>query len=123
MINSRKLSDLRADVRANAELLLAERERVRQERLRMWREQTGGAVPFEEWQLRQLRIWDSGYNNELSDVSLQRVARRIRRLDGDCYVGLRPNRRTGDDSCYVLGESEEDDLRMILYAPVRPRGA
>ena len=102
---------------------IAERERVRQERLRMWREQTGGSVPFKEWQAGQLRLWSGQHNRAINDRYYERVVRFLRHLDDDEHIHVveyhgRDARNIGN----LLSEDEEGDWQRMLDIPVRSYG-
>lgn len=112
----RELEEERREVIA----LLAERERVRQERLRMWREQTGGSVPFKEWQAGQLRLWSGRHNRAINDRYYERVVRFLRHLDEDEYICVTEYRgRDAYNLGNLLGEDEEGDLQRMMGIPVR----
>lgn len=97
---------------------IAERERVRQIRLRMWREQTGESVPFDEWQREQLAIWSGEYNERLSNRAWHKVGEVLRHLQqGEYLQGLTGYERGGCPTC-VFGETEEDDWEQICDAKV-----
>ena len=112
------LEQVRYENRRRVIGLIAERERVRQVRLRMWREQTGESVPFDEWQREQLGIWNDRYNRDIGMTAWHDICRGVRSMGCDDSLGDRYVWSDEYGLISVFAEDEEAEWRMVRDAEV-----